>query len=53
MCRCLVGAFAWHSLMAAEIFVTIVSGFGLVQFLQYGRELSAMDQVIGVMISMC
>jgi NitT/TauT family transport system permease protein len=44
-------AFAWRSLMAAEIFVTILSGFGLGQLLQYGRELSAMDQVIGVMIS--
>jgi NitT/TauT family transport system permease protein len=44
-------AFAWRSLMAAEIFVTILSGFGLGQLLQYGRGLSAMDQVIGVMIS--
>ena len=44
-------AFAWRSLMAAEIFVTILSGFGLGQLLQYGRELNAMDQVIGVMIS--
>jgi NitT/TauT family transport system permease protein len=43
-------AFAWRSLMAAEIFVTILTGFGLGQLLQYGRELSAMDQVIGVMI---
>ncbi len=44
-------AFAWRSLMAAEIFVTILSGFGLGQLLQYGRELNAMDQVVGVMIS--
>jgi NitT/TauT family transport system permease protein len=44
-------AFAWRSLMAAEIFVTILTGFGLGHLLQYGRELSAMDQVIGVMIS--
>ncbi|HEY4140691.1 MAG TPA: ABC transporter permease [Pseudolabrys sp.] len=43
-------AFAWRSLMAAEIFVTILTGFGLGQALQYGRELSAMDQVIGVML---
>jgi len=43
-------AFAWRSLMAAEIFVTILTGFGLGQILQYGRELNAMDQVIGVMI---
>ena len=39
-------AFAWRSLMAAEIFVTILTGFGLGQLLHYGRELSAMDQVI-------
>jgi len=44
-------AFAWRSLMAAEIFVTILTGFGLGQLLQYGRELNAMDQVIGVMIT--
>src|SRR6202007_2456547 len=43
-------AFAWHSLMAAEIFVTILTGFGLGQLLHYGRELSAMEQVIGIMI---
>lgn len=42
-------AFAWRSLMAAEIFVTILSGFGLGQLLHYGRELNAMDQVIAVM----
>ena len=44
-------AFAWRSLMAAEIFVTILTGFGLGHLLQYGRELSAMDQVIGVMVA--
>lgn len=43
-------AFAWRSLMAAEIFVTILTGFGLGQLLQYGRELLAMDQVVAVMI---
>lgn len=43
-------AFAWRSLMAAEIYVTILSGFGLGQLLQYGRDLSAMDQVVGIMI---
>jgi len=43
-------AFAWRSLMAAEIFVTILTGFGLGQLLHYGRELNAMDQVIGVML---
>jgi NitT/TauT family transport system permease protein len=42
-------AFAWRSLMAAEVFVTILTGFGLGQLLHYGRELSAMDQVIGIM----
>ena len=42
-------AFAWRSLMAAEIFVTILTGFGLGQLLHYGRELNAMDQVIGIM----
>ena len=41
-------AFAWRSLMAAEIYVTILSGFGLGHLLHYGRELHAMDQVIGV-----
>ena len=43
-------AFAWRSLMAAEIYVTILSGFGLGQLLHYGRELNAMDQVIAIML---
>jgi len=43
-------AFAWRSLMAAEIYVTILTGFGLGQLLHYGRELNAMDQVIGIML---
>lgn len=43
-------AFAWRSLMAAEVYVTILTGFGLGHLLEYGRELNAMDQVIGVMI---
>jgi NitT/TauT family transport system permease protein len=43
-------AFAWRSLMAAEIYVTILTGFGLGQLLNNGRDLSAMDQVIGIMI---
>jgi len=42
-------AFAWRSLMAAEIYVTILTGFGLGQLLHYGRELLEMSQVIGVM----
>jgi NitT/TauT family transport system permease protein len=43
-------AFAWRSLMAAEIFVTILTGFGLGQLLHYGRELNAMEQVIAIML---
>ena len=42
-------AFAWRSLMAAEIYVTVLTGFGLGHLLHYGRELHAMEQVIGVM----
>ncbi len=42
-------AFAWRSLMAAEIYVTILTGFGLGQLLHYGRELMEMSQVVGVM----
>ena len=43
-------AFAWRSLMAAEIYVTILSGYGLGHLLHFGRELNAMEQVIGVML---
>jgi NitT/TauT family transport system permease protein len=44
-------AFAWRSLMAAEIYVTALrTGFGLGLLLHFGRELNAMDQVIGVML---
>src|SRR6516164_201100 len=43
-------AFAWRSLMAAEIFVTILTGFGLGQLLQFGRDQNAMEQVIGIMV---
>jgi len=43
-------AFAWRSLMAAEIYVTILTGFGLGQLLDNGRSLGAMDQVIGIML---
>jgi len=43
-------AFAWRSLMAAEIYVTILTGFGLGHLLHYGRELLAMDRVIGIML---
>jgi NitT/TauT family transport system permease protein len=43
-------AFAWRSLMAAEIYVTILTGFGLGQLLHFGRELNAMEQVIAIML---
>ncbi|MGN0864846.1 MAG: ABC transporter permease [Akkermansia sp.] len=43
-------AFAWRSLMSAEIFVPIITGFGLGQLLHYGRELSSMDQVMAIML---
>lgn len=43
-------AFAWRSLMAAEIYVTILSGVGIGQLLHYGRENMDMSQVIGIMI---
>lgn len=36
--------------MAAGIFVTILTGFRLGQLLHYGRELSAMEQVIDIML---
>lgn len=44
-------AFAWRSLMAAEIYVTILDRMGLGQLLHYGRELQAMDQAMGVMLT--
>lgn len=43
-------AFAWRSLMAAEIYVTVLSGYGLGHLLHFGRELNSMDQVIAVML---
>ncbi|MCX6894656.1 MAG: ABC transporter permease [Verrucomicrobia bacterium] len=43
-------AFAWRSLMAAEIYITILTGFGLGHLLHYGRELQAMDAVVGIML---
>ena len=36
--------------MAAEIYVSVVSGFGIGQYLHYGRELQRMYQVIGIML---
>jgi len=44
-------AFSWRSLMAAEIFVTILTGFGLGQLLENGRNLHQMEQVVGVMLT--
>lgn len=44
-------AFAWRSLMAAEIYVTILDRMGLGQLLHYGRELQAMEQAMGVMLT--
>jgi NitT/TauT family transport system permease protein len=43
-------AFAWRSLMAAEIYVTILTGFGLGYLLHQGRQATAMEQVVGVML---
>lgn len=44
-------AFAWRSLMAAEIYVAVLDRMGLGQMLHYGRELLAMDQTMGVMLA--
>lgn len=43
-------AFAWRSLMAAEIYITILSGFGLGYLLHMNREMHAMDGVVGIMV---
>ena len=43
-------AFAWRSLMAAEIYVTVLTGYGLGHLLHFGRELNAMERVIAVML---
>ncbi len=43
-------AFAWRSLMAAEIYVPTITNFGLGHLLHNGRDLHRMDQVIGVMV---
>lgn len=42
-------AFAWRSLMAAEIYIPVISTFGLGELLHVNRELLAMDGVIAVM----
>lgn len=43
-------AFAWRSLMAAEIYVSIMDHLGLGQLLHFGREFNAMDQVLAVIV---
>jgi NitT/TauT family transport system permease protein len=43
-------AFAWRSLMAAEIYISITTGSGLGRLLHYGRDLHAMDQVFGIIV---
>jgi sulfonate transport system permease protein len=43
-------AFAWRSLMAAEVYITVLTGFGLGHVLHYSRELQAMDGVFAIMI---
>jgi NitT/TauT family transport system permease protein len=43
-------AFAWRSLMAAEIYVTMTRNIGLGHMLHYGRELGDMERVLGVML---
>jgi NitT/TauT family transport system permease protein len=43
-------AFAWRSLMAAEIYVTILTANGLGHLLHNGRELNDMSQVLGIML---
>lgn len=35
--------------MAAEIYVTVLTGFGLGYLLHYARELHSMEAVIGIM----
>ncbi|MCL2504763.1 MAG: ABC transporter permease [Alphaproteobacteria bacterium] len=42
-------AFAWRSLMSAEIYILITEHAGLGQLLHFGRELNATDQVMAVM----
>lgn len=41
-------AFAWRSLMSAEIYISAMNGLGLGQLLHYGREIQAMDQVVSI-----
>ncbi|MDR2769425.1 MAG: ABC transporter permease [Puniceicoccales bacterium] len=41
-------AFAWRSLMSAEIYISTIGGLSIGQLLHYGREMQAMDQVMGM-----
>lgn len=43
-------AFAWRSLMAAEIYISVITSFGLGHLLHFGRETHSMDQVFAVII---
>jgi NitT/TauT family transport system permease protein len=43
-------AFAWRSLMAAEIFVPIATGEGLGLLMHMGRDFNRMDVVLGIML---
>jgi sulfonate transport system permease protein len=43
-------SFAWRSLMAAEVFVTIAGDFGIGHLLNLGRDLNDMGLVIAIMI---
>lgn len=43
-------AFAWRSLMAAEMLIIVLTGIGLGGLLQAGRDFIAMDQVMGIMV---
>jgi NitT/TauT family transport system permease protein len=43
-------AFAWRSLLSAEIYISTIDGIGLGQLLHYGREMQAMDQVISIIL---
>ena len=44
-------AFAWRSLMAAEIYVTVTGKTGLGHLLNAGRNEHNMAQVVGVMVA--
>jgi NitT/TauT family transport system permease protein len=43
-------AFAWRSLMAAEIFIIVLTGTGLGFLLHVGMDMHAMEMMFGIMI---